>query len=216
MTETAESKAPAGEKLAWKPVPMLETPPQAQLIQASFDSGKLTPSPVGIQTVPCLLKLRGAWVRLPHEHAIYRKHARTMYISFSRAVMCFQVKGLKRKQRLENMEPSEKKAKSVSATEAAGAAEPGTSTAGASLVHAHAGKENGFYIDENQKPMFREYDLTELPAEARPHPNKVHAGKHGFTVVSSNYADARITIQSVSYHSYHIHVISLRVSVIVA
>ena len=109
--------------------------------------------------------------------------------------MCFQVKGLKRKQHLEQNGPADmKKAKSVSyATEVMQAAESSSST-GPSSVHARAGKANGFFVDENGKPMFREYDLSELPAEARPHPNKVHSGQHGFTAVSSNYAAARITV----------------------
>ena len=54
MAETASNTGGAGgEKVVWKQVSMLETPPQAQTIQAGFESGKLTPSPVGIQTVTC-------------------------------------------------------------------------------------------------------------------------------------------------------------------
>ena len=103
-------------------------------------------------------------------------------------MICSQAKGLKRKRCVEKNEDVQRQTKTckMDATlEDNLTVAPNPKTI--------AGKDNGFHLDENNTPMFRGYDLSDLPREAHPHPNKLHTGQHGYTVVSSNYAATRST-----------------------
>ena len=100
---------------------------------------------------------------------------------------CSQVKGIKRKHEAQHNENVMKAPKIVKDVVKSTAAKSGKSE-GSVTPTLILGKDNGFRMDENNKPMFRDFDLSELPLEAHPHPNRIHTGQHGYTVVSSNYA----------------------------